>query len=139
MELAPVAQEPLQRPRQSSVLIGEVSAQHLVQLTGGSFVGRRVALNERIELAAHHVDVDRRAGILQGVQADAQRTLDQLSPIVRRALLDEGSERTIRQAQTLDDDDVVLNADGQPLRRRRRDPECDYLGGFHVAQHPTVE
>ena len=80
-----------------------------------ALVGRVVALEQRIELAPHDVHVDRRAGVLERVQADAQRALDKLRPIVRRTLRDERRQRAIREAQPVDDDRVALDADGQAI------------------------
>ncbi len=65
------------------------------------------------------------------MQADAQGAFDELRAVVRSALCDERGQCPVRQPEAIDDDRLTFNADRQPLRWRWRDPECDYLGGFH--------
>ena len=60
-QLPAIAQEALQRLWQPASRSREVRAQDLVQLVRGALVGRRVALQQRVELPAHHLHVDRRA------------------------------------------------------------------------------
>ncbi len=73
--------------------------------------------HELLELGPDDVDVDRDAGVLEREQADAQAALDELRPVVGRALGQERGERRVVDDEAVDDDAVAVEAD---TRRRCR-------------------
>ena len=83
---APVAEELLERPRQAAVAVGEVRAEGLLERLGGLLVDRFGLAHELLELAPDDVDVDRDAGVLEREEADPNGPLDELRPVVGRAL-----------------------------------------------------
>ena len=121
---AAVAQELLERPRQAAVAIGEVRAQRLLEGERGLLVDRLGLAHELLELGPHDIDVDRDAGVLEREQADPQGALDEVRPVVGRALGEERGERRVVDDEAIDDDPLALEADarspGVPVRRRRR-------------------
>ena len=108
---AAIAEELLERPRQAAVAVGEVRAQRLLERGGGPLVDLLGLADHPLELGADGVDVDGHAGVLQGDEPDAQRALDDRTPIPRRALPQERGEGRVRQGQALDDDPVALEPD----------------------------
>ena len=63
-------------------------------------------------------------------QADAQRPLNELQPVLRGTLRHERRKSAIVQSKLLHDDGFILDADGLAFARSGH-PQCDYLGGFH--------
>ena len=108
---AAIAEELLEGPRQAAVAVGEVRAQRLLERGRGTLVDLLGLADHPLELGAHGVDVDGHARVLQCDEPDAQRALDDRTPIPRRALPQERGEGRVRQGQALDDDPVALEPD----------------------------
>ena len=108
---AAIAEELLERARQAAVAVGEVGAQRLLERRGGPLVDLLRLADHPLELRAHGVHVDGDARVLERDQADAQRALDERTPVPRRALPQERGEGRVRQGQALDDDPVAFEAD----------------------------
>ena len=84
-QLPAVAKEPLERPRQATLAVGEVLAQHRIHLGRHALVdGLRLA-QQALELAANDVHVHRRARVTERGEPDAQRALDEPGPGLGRA------------------------------------------------------
>ena len=126
---AAIAEELLQRARQASVAVREVGAKRLLERRRGTLVDLLRLADHPIELRADRIDVDGDPGVLQRDQPDAQRTLDERTPIPRRALPQERGEGRVRQGQALDDDAIALEAD----RGVERDDD-----GFHGSNVRTA-
>ena len=107
-QLALVAQERLQGAGQAAVAIGEVGAQLLLQRLGSPGVRLLQALGEARELGADDIGREADAGVADGLQADAQRTLDQPRPLIGGAVRDEGGQLRVVELEMLDDDAVRL-------------------------------
>ena len=106
-----VAEEPLERPRQAPVAVGEVRAERLVQRLRRPDVDLLRLAEELLELRPDDVDVDRDAGVLQREQPDLQRPLDERRAILGGSLREEDSEPRVTDDEALDDDPVRLDAD----------------------------
>src|SRR5439155_6416974 len=110
--LAAVPEEPLGRPRQPAVAVGEIRPERLLERGGGPLVDGLGLLEESRELAPDDVDVHGDAGVLERDEADLQRALDEARPFDRRALRDERREARVEQDQPLDHDPIAVDADG---------------------------
>ncbi len=106
-----VAEEPLQRPRQAPVAIGEVGAERLVERLRGPHVDLLRLADELLELRPDDVDVDRDAGILEREEADLQRPLDERRPLIGGSFRQEGRQYAVANDETLDHDPVRVDAD----------------------------
>jgi len=137
--LTPVAEEPLERPRQATVAVGEVRPQGLLERKGSPFVRRLRLLEERLELAPDDIDVHRHAGILEGDEADLQGSFDESRSIVHRPLGDERGEGGVDEGQAIDDDPVTLEPDDRRRRngRRREGDEAGFHGAIFDAARAT--
>ena len=139
LELAAVAEELLERPRQPAVAIGEVGAQHVLDGPRGLLVDGRRLGDELLELAPDDVDVDRRRGVLEGQQADPQGALDHGRALAGLALGERRGEDRVREDESLDDDPVAVDAHlgcgVRAARRQRRRCRQREDSGFH-APHP---
>ena len=139
LQLAAVAQELLEGPRQPAVAVREVGAQHLVDAPARPVVdGRRLGARA-LELAPDEVDVDRCRGVLEGQQADPQRALDHGRALPGLALGERRGEDGVREDEPLDDDPVAVDAHQgcgvRAARRQRRRCRQREDSGFHAA-HP---
>ena len=94
----------------------------------GALVRLLVLAGKLLELAAHHVNVDRHAGVLQREQADPQRALDDDRPVLRGALAEIGGQGRVRDREPIDDDPVLDDADGGQRFCRGRELDDS---GFH--------
>ena len=88
---AAIAEESLERARQSTVAVGEVRAQGLLEGGGGPFVDLLRLADHPLELRAHGVHVDRDADVLE---RDAGRSAGR----VRRATARSAAGRSPRNA-----------------------------------------
>jgi hypothetical protein len=111
-QLPAVAQEALEGARQAAVVVAKVGAQHTIERLGRTLVHRLRALEQRFEFAAHHLDVQRSAGILDSQQADAQATLDQLGALTLGALGHELSQGPVGQLDVVYQHALAVDADG---------------------------
>ena len=122
-ELAAIAEELLEGPRQPSVAVGEVRAEDLVERVRGPRVRLLRGAQELLELVAHHVDVHRRRDVLDREQTHLEGTLDHRRAVGRLTLGEDGREGGVAQDEPLDDDPVGVDVD---LVRRELDD-----AGFH--------
>ena len=129
-QLALVAEEPLQRPRQAALAVGEVLAQHHVQGGGRLLVGGLRLAQQPLELGPDRVHVDRHADALDRRQADPQRAFHEQGPLLGRAIGHERCQRRVVQHEVLDDEPIRLDPDGGRTGRLGR--ERDEPGGFHA-------
>ena len=130
LQLALVAQEALQGPRQPPVTVGEVLAEQRVHLGGDALVHGLCLAQQGLELSAHHVHVHRGAGVTEGGETDAERAFDERDTRLRGAARDDRRRARVDDRQVDDVDPVARDPD--TLRRVRRRGEGDERGGFHV-------
>ena len=93
---APVAEELLERPRQSTVAVREVRPKRLLERARRPLVDLFGLAHHPLELGSHGIDVHGHAGVLQRDQADAQGTLGDRATLGGRPLPDEGGKGRIR-------------------------------------------
>ena len=129
-QLAAVAEELLQRPRQPPVAVGEVRPERLLERGRCPLVRRLALLEEALELAPDDVDVDGHAGVLERHQADLERPLDERRAVLLGAVGDErgqGRDRRSRARSTTIRSPSIRTIVAGVGRRRERDD----VAGFH--------
>ena len=110
-QLSLVTQETFQGPRQPSVAVREVLAQHCVQGSAGTLAGCLRLAHQAFELASHDIHIERDAGILECREPDAQGTFQQRGPVLLRSLSDERREMCVGEHEALDGQPVVVDPD----------------------------
>ena len=120
-QLALVAEEPLQRPRQPALAVGEVLAQQHVQRRGRLLVGGLRLAQQPLELGPDRVHVDRHADALDRREPDPQGPLDQQAALLRGPVRDERRQSVVVQDQVLHDEPVRLDLDRGLAGRLRRE------------------
>ena len=134
-EAAAIAQERLQRARQATVDVPEVLTQQLIHLGRDAVVEGLRALHERLELTAHEVGVQRRAGSLEGDEADAQGARDQRGALLFRVVAQECGQASVDERELLDDDAVRAQAHAfSPRGDLRQRDDRGAGGGVHARQ-----
>ena len=116
-----VAQELLEGSRQAAVTVREIRAQSLLESRCGLLVGSLRLAQQAVELAAHGVDVDGDAGILESDEPDLDGAVEQAGPLRLGALRDERGQSGIVHDQTLQDDAITIDSDREPFGSRERD------------------
>ena len=97
LQLAAVAQERLQRARQTPAVVAEVGPEHLLQRRGRLLVGGAALVREPVELGANGVHVQGHAHALERGQPDAKRAFDQDRVVVRRLGAEPGCKGAVGQ------------------------------------------